>query len=44
MAIQKFKGGRYFIPNKIIPDYFDYQRKTLYKTLIAQETCGICLN
>ena len=44
MIVQKYKGSRYFIPNAIIPDYFDYLRKTVYKTLVAQETCGICLN
>jgi hypothetical protein len=44
ISLQKIKGSRFFIPLGIIPDFFDYSRKTTYQTTIAQETCSICLN
>jgi hypothetical protein len=36
ICLQKMKGGRFFTPKRIIPNFFDYLRKTTYQTTIAQ--------
>jgi hypothetical protein len=42
--LQKLFGSRFFVPNCIIPGFYNYLRKAPYASPIAEETCSICLN